>query len=73
MAMSADSLGSHQRESMMSKQTRKTSSIDFDLIAGFLTNAKRAVSIIDQLVSPHLINVQALLSLVMSPTNTHHS
>ncbi|GFG11600.1 hypothetical protein IFM5058_05520 [Aspergillus udagawae] len=63
MAMSADSLGSHQRESMMSKQTRQTSLIDFDLIAGFLTNAKRAVSIIDQLVSPHLINVQALLSL----------
>jgi hypothetical protein len=64
MAMSADSLGSHQRESMMSKQTHKTSPIDFDLIAGFLTNAKRAVSNIDQLVSPHLINVQALLSLV---------
>ncbi|GIK04030.1 hypothetical protein Aspvir_008105 [Aspergillus viridinutans] len=63
LAMSADSLGSHQRESMMSKQTRKTSSIDFDLIAGFLTNAKRAVSNIDQLVSPYLINVQALLSL----------
>lgn len=64
MAMSADSLGSHQRESMISKQSHKTSSIDFDLIAGFLTNAKRAVSNIDQLVSPHLINVQALLSLV---------
>ncbi|KAF7171585.1 hypothetical protein CNMCM5623_003954 [Aspergillus felis] len=63
MAMSADSLGSHQRESMMSKQTRKTSSIDFDLIVGFLINGKRAVSNIDQLVSPHLINVQALLSL----------
>ncbi|GFF34800.1 hypothetical protein IFM58399_03997 [Aspergillus lentulus] len=63
MAMSADSLGSHQWESMISKQSHKTSSIDFDLIAGFLTNAKRAVSNIDQLVSPHLINVQALLSL----------
>ncbi|RHZ55810.1 transcription factor sphG [Aspergillus thermomutatus] len=63
MAMSADSLCSHQRESLQTKQTRKTSSIDFDIIAGFLTNAKRGVNHIDQLVSPHLINVQALLSL----------
>lgn len=64
MAMSADSLSCHQRESMQPKPTRKSSSIDFDLIAGFLTNAKHAVNNIDQLVSPHLINVQALLSLV---------
>ncbi|KAH1341134.1 hypothetical protein KXW98_008551 [Aspergillus fumigatus] len=74
MAMSADSPGSHQRESMMSKQTRKTSSIDFDLITGFLTNAKRAVSDINQLVSPHLVNVQALVSLVdlrLIPTVTN--
>ncbi|KAE8131094.1 putative fungal-specific transcription factor [Aspergillus pseudotamarii] len=63
MAMSADSLSSHQRESMQPKPTRKSSSIDFDLIAGFLTNAKHAVNNLDQLVSPHLINVQALLSL----------
>ncbi|GAB1203838.1 hypothetical protein APSETT445_002478 [Aspergillus pseudonomiae] len=63
MAMSADSLSSHQRDSIQSSHTRKSSSIDFDLIAGFLTNAKRAINHIDQLVSPHLINVQALLSL----------
>ncbi|KAE8160103.1 putative fungal-specific transcription factor [Aspergillus tamarii] len=63
MAMSADSLSCHQRESMQPKPTRKSSSIDFDLIAGFLSNAKHAVNNIDQLVSPHLINVQALLSL----------
>lgn len=49
---------------MQIKQAAKTSSIDFDIITGFLTNAKRALKHIDQLVSPRLTNVQALLSLV---------
>lgn len=40
--------------------------MEFDMIAGFLANARRAVQNIDQLVSPGLINVQALLSLVRS-------
>lgn len=64
MAMSAESLSAHQRDSIQSKEARKISSIDSDIIAGFLANAKRAVKNIDQLVSPSLINVQALLSLV---------
>ncbi|EAW13631.1 transcription factor sphG [Aspergillus clavatus NRRL 1] len=62
--MTADSLCAHQREAIQAKSTRKTSSIDFDIIAGFLTNAKRAVNNIDQLVASHVVNVQALLSLV---------
>jgi hypothetical protein len=66
MAMSADSLCSNRGESMQNRQGTKVSSMNFDLIAGFLTNAERAIQNIDQLVSPRLINVQALLSLVRS-------
>ena len=66
MALSANLLCSHQGKSIQSRQVRKTSSIDFDVIAGFLKNAKRALKNIDQIVSPRLINVQALLSLVRS-------
>ena len=64
MALSANSLCSHRGESLQTNQARKTSSFDFDVIAGFLNNAKRALKNIDQIVSPRLINVQALLSLV---------
>ncbi|KAK3317267.1 putative fungal-specific transcription factor [Cercophora scortea] len=63
MAMSAESLCAHRKDSIQSKETRKTSSIDFDIISGFLANAKRAIKNIDQLVAPRLINLQALLSL----------
>ncbi|EFE31631.1 C6 transcription factor, putative [Trichophyton benhamiae CBS 112371] len=63
MAMSADSLCSYRREPMPSKQARKPSSIDCDIVEGFLANAKRALKNIDQLISPRLINVQALLSM----------
>ncbi|KAK2743553.1 hypothetical protein FQN57_004851 [Myotisia sp. PD_48] len=67
MTLTATSLSSRRGKSVhMQKFTRKTSSIDSDLIAGFLTNAKRAFENIDQIVSPRLINVQALLSLVCS-------
>ncbi|KAJ6099640.1 hypothetical protein N7467_001175 [Penicillium canescens] len=65
MAMSADSLCSNRGESMQNRQGTKVSSIEFDMIAGFLANTRRAVQSIDQLVSPRLINVQALLSLYM--------
>lgn len=64
MALSANTLCSHRAESLRTKQARKNSSIDLDVISGFLNNAKRALKNIDQLVSPRLINVQALLSLV---------
>ncbi|EFQ96991.1 hypothetical protein MGYG_00034 [Nannizzia gypsea CBS 118893] len=63
MAMSADSLCSNRRESLQTKQARKSSSIDSDIVEGFLTNAKRSLNNLDQLISSRLINVQALLSM----------
>ncbi|KAI1379652.1 hypothetical protein F4677DRAFT_453142 [Hypoxylon crocopeplum] len=50
-------------KSRQSKSPHKSSSIDLDLIKGFLANAKRAIEHVDLLLSPRLINVQALLSL----------
>lgn len=64
MAMSADSLCSNRGESTQNRQGTKVSSMEFDMIAGFRANAKRAIQNIDQLLLPRLINVQALLSLV---------
>ena len=64
IALSANLLCSYREESLQTNQARKTSSFDLDVIAGFLNNAKRALKNIDQIVSPRLINVQALLSLV---------
>ncbi|KAE8551010.1 hypothetical protein EYB25_007242 [Talaromyces marneffei] len=65
MALSANSLCSHRVKSPQIKQAQKISSIDFDVIEGFLTNAKRALNNLDQVVSPRVINVQALLSLFL--------
>ncbi|KAJ9207340.1 transcriptional regulator family: Fungal Specific TF [Paecilomyces variotii] len=65
MAMSADSLCSNRGESTQNRQGTKVSSMEFDMIAGFRANAKRAIQNIDQLFLPRLINVQALLSLYM--------
>ncbi|KAJ9365713.1 transcriptional regulator family: Fungal Specific TF [Paecilomyces variotii] len=65
MAMSADSLCSNRGESTQNRQGTKVSSMEFDMIAGFRANAKRAIQNIDQLLLPRLINVQALLSLYM--------
>jgi len=56
--------GVNANQALRPRLRQLTSSIDFDVIAGFLTNAKRALKNIDQFVSPRLINVQALLSLV---------
>lgn len=64
MAMSAESLASLKRESMQANETQNSLSMDFDIMEGFLTNAKRAVRNMDQLIAPRLTNVQALLSLV---------
>lgn len=54
----------HPDKSNRSKSTRGASSIDLDLTKGFLANARRAIEHADVLLSPRLINVQALLSLV---------
>ncbi|KAI2465874.1 fungal-specific transcription factor domain-containing protein [Annulohypoxylon bovei var. microspora] len=53
----------HPDKSNRSKSARSTSSIDLDLTKGFLANAKRAIEHAELLLSPRLINVQALLSL----------
>ncbi|KAI1099373.1 fungal-specific transcription factor domain-containing protein [Jackrogersella minutella] len=50
-------------KSMRSKSARCSSSIDLDLTKGFLANAKRAIEHAELLLSPRLINIQALLSL----------
>lgn len=46
------------------RSARNSSSIDLDLIKGFLANARRAIEHAELLLSPRLVNVQALLSLV---------
>ncbi|KAI0152106.1 hypothetical protein F4776DRAFT_669924 [Hypoxylon sp. NC0597] len=53
----------HQNKLRRSKSTHRSSSIDLDLTKGFLANAKRAIEHAELLLSPRLINVQALLSL----------
>ncbi|KAI0900049.1 fungal-specific transcription factor domain-containing protein [Annulohypoxylon nitens] len=53
----------HPDKSSRSRSTRGASSIDLDLTKGFLANARRAIEHADVLLTPRLINVQALLSL----------
>ncbi|KAI1209353.1 uncharacterized protein F4807DRAFT_91319 [Annulohypoxylon truncatum] len=50
-------------KSNRSRSVRNTSSIDLDLTKGFLANARRAIENAELLLSPRLVNVQALLSL----------
>ena len=64
MTLTANSLRFRQGGSEKTKHRLQTTSMDSDLITDFVKNAERAFKNIDQLVSPHLINVQALLSLV---------
>ena len=63
-ALTANSLRSRRGRPIQSKHARKRSSIDSDITTGFLANAKRAIERIELLLSPRLINLQALLSLV---------
>ena len=64
MTLAANSLRYRPAKEVPSRHIRKPSSMDFDLISSFLTNAKRAIENIDVLLSPRLACVQALLSLV---------
>ena len=64
MTLTAKDLWSRSHRVAHLRHGNKTSSFDSDIIQSFLKNAKRALKIIDYLVSPCLINVQALLSLV---------
>ncbi|KAI4860984.1 hypothetical protein F4820DRAFT_435196 [Hypoxylon rubiginosum] len=54
---------SHQDKSREFRLARNGSSINLDLMNGFLANAKRAIEYAELLLSPRLVNVQALLSL----------
>lgn len=62
--LTANSLCSRRGKPVQNKHQRNTSSMDSHVITGFLRNAERALENMDKLVSPRLINVQALLSLV---------
>lgn len=66
MTLTANSLRSRWGRPVQIKHAHKSSSIDFDVTTGFLTNAKRAIENIELVLSPRLVNVQALLSLVRS-------
>lgn len=72
ITLTANSLRSCRGRPTQSNYTCKRSSIDSDIIAGFLANAKRAIEHIELLLSPCLLNLQALLSLVCSFSNTTH-
>lgn len=64
MTLAANSLRSRSAQQAQSTHKSQSSSVDFDLTRTFLTNAKRAIQNVELLLSPRLINVQALLSLV---------
>lgn len=67
--LTADSVHSFQRKLNQSGTIANSHCVDYDLIAGFLTNAKRAIDNIGLLVVDlRLINLQALLSLVCPPS-----
>ncbi|KAH0592688.1 hypothetical protein MHUMG1_09511 [Metarhizium humberi] len=63
MTLTANSLRSRWGKPLQSKHRRRHLSIDSDITAGFLMNAKRAIKHVELLLSPCLVNVQALLSL----------
>ncbi|KAL8945378.1 MAG: hypothetical protein Q9211_000087 [Gyalolechia sp. 1 TL-2023] len=63
MTLAANSLRSRLARQIQSTHRSRSSSVDSDLTRTFLTNAKRAIKNIELLLSPRLINVQALLSL----------
>lgn len=64
MTLTANSLRSRWGKPLQTKHRRRHLSIDSDITAGFLMNAKRAIKHVELLLSPCLVNVQALLSLV---------
>lgn len=64
MTLTANAMRRTQQRSAPAANNTSNSSMDFDIITGFLTNAKRAVRNVDLLLAPSLNHVQALLSLV---------
>ncbi len=72
MTLAANSFRSRSARQMQSTHRSRSSSVDSDLTRTFLTNAKRAIKNIEPLLSPRLINVQALLSLVSHQSPKYH-
>ena len=64
LTLTAKSLQSRARYATQPSYRQSGSSMDYDLIKPFLANAKRALQNLELLLSPRLVNVQALLSLV---------
>jgi len=58
------SLQSCAMNNFASDPRRKADSIDLDIVKSLVTNAKRSITNIELLLSPRLLNLQALLSLV---------
>ncbi|KAL0942746.1 C6 transcription factor [Colletotrichum truncatum] len=63
LTLSAKALHSRSKSTSTSNIDRVTESIDVELIQSFISNANRAMVQVEQLLSPRLVNVQALLSL----------
>lgn len=64
LTLSAKALHSRAKSTSPSNLEPITESIDVELIQSFIGNANRAMVQVEQLLSPRLVNVQALLSLV---------
>ncbi|KAI8288254.1 hypothetical protein K4K60_011302 [Colletotrichum sp. SAR11_57] len=64
LTLSAKALHSQAKSTSPSNLEPITESIDVELIQSFIGNANRAMVQVEQLLSPRLVNVQALLSLV---------
>ncbi|KAF3808562.1 hypothetical protein GCG54_00006428 [Colletotrichum gloeosporioides] len=63
LTLSAKALHSQAKSTSPSNLEPITESIDVELIQSFISNANRAMVQVEQLLSPRLVNVQALLSL----------
>ncbi|KAI8272609.1 hypothetical protein K4K56_002301 [Colletotrichum sp. SAR 10_98] len=64
LTLSAKALHSQAKSTSPSNLEPIAESIDVELIQSFIGNANRAMVQVEQLLSPRLVNVQALLSLV---------
>ena len=64
MTLTANSMRFRQGRPAKAEHRLQTPSMDSELITDLVNSAERAFKNIDQLLSPRLINVQALLSLV---------
>jgi len=64
LTLGPSSLQTCAMNNFASDPLRKAVSIDLDIAKSLITNAKRSITNIELLLSPRLLNLQALLSLV---------